>query len=294
MSRLVLENETISSLAALAVSASGADGKIVIVPLPNDPRKSFLIVRPDGTYTVGFPSEPPRQAKLFSIAQVGMFAQHALCAWGCRPAIYYSAEGVCVQMEDGALSQKPERAGLLLEPTRVWEKLSEWAEKPSAAFLGHREFMRELRVTFGDSFSPGELESLTASIGQLDFVQGERMQSVQIRNRESMGREVAAEVKASNGTIPEEVILDVRIYRDPALLRRHEIRCLLETDPSNGRLALIPVPGQLDEAIDRELAGIGDMLRAAVRPMLLLAAEGEEPPQIVKMDWQIPVFYGTP
>jgi hypothetical protein len=294
-SNLNLQRETLNDLTALAERAASASGKLAIIPVPNSPTNRYLIVQPNGDYVDEEPPLAPRSTALQSVDQVGLFALHARDRLGCEPVIYYSPGGVETSLCDGSMDLHRERSVCPLKATKVWSLLNAWQEKPDSAWKQHREFIRELRVTFGDSFGPGVLDRLLDSIGQLDFIQGERAQSVAVRNRESMGREVASEVKSLKGDIPEEVLLSVRIYRDPVLLRRHSIRCLLETDPQNGRLALIPLAGQLDEALDIEMSGLGDMLRSSVgSSRRLTGPDSETTEEEAAAEWSIPVFYGQP
>lgn len=98
--------------------------------------------------------------------------------------------------------------------------------------------------------------------------------------------------------IPDEVLLDVKIYKDPALLTRRTIVCTLETDPQQGKLALIPFAGELETAMDKEMLDLGELLRASVRgsrPAGFLASpDSATAASPVAPPWQIPVFYGTP
>lgn len=294
---LDLQVETFNAIQAAAQNGAKFDTKVGIVPIPGHPNRNYLVVGRDGSYEEWKLPLPSREASLHSVDQVGMFAVHALDRWNVRPSVYYSDEIVEIRLLDGLLDMQRGCAKVRLNTTRCWDLLSAWADTPSQAWLPHKEFIRTLRVTFGDCFENGSLKQLCESIGQLDFIQGERTQSVAIRNRESMGREVASEVKSLKGDIPEEVVLSVRVYRDPVLLRRHTIRCLLETDPQNGRLALIPLASQLDEAMDLEMGSLGDLLRASVRGPQLLngpAADEAASPEPAAPQWTIPVFYGRP
>lgn len=294
-SNMELQRETLVELTGLAERATAAAGKVSIVAVPHSPTNNFLIVKPNGDYVEETPPLAPRQTNLASVDQVGLFALHARDRLHAEPVIYYSPSGVFTALRDGELTEQRESAECPLRKTRVWELLLAWAEKPDAAWKQHREFIRELRVTFGDCFTGDNLARLLDAIGQLDFIQGERAQSVAVRNRESMGREVASEVKSLKGDIPEEVTLTVRLYRDPVLMRRHEIRCLLETDPQNGRLALLPIAGQLDEALDREMLSLGETLRSSVGTARRLTGPAPETDEgEPETAWSIPVFYGQP
>lgn len=296
-SEIPLQVETLREIQQTAVKAAGAAGKVLIAKIPDHPRGNYLLVGDDGHVSEHELPLPPRRTLLNSVAAVGDYAKHARDVWEAEPAVYYCPDVVRVLLEDGGRHQQPDAAHVFLNKTPAWEQLKKWSDDPSQAWLGHRAFLTALRVEFGDCFERDDLRNLTDAIGQLDFVQGERTQSVAVRNRESMGREVMAEVKSLKGEIPEEVTLQVRIHRDPVLSRRHAVRCLLETDPAAGRLALIPIAGQLDRAIDEEMNALDLMLRASVRDVARLADETAaacDSPATTAPAWRIPVFFGNP
>lgn len=291
---LDLQHETLGSIISLAQKADSAANRVALVAIPNHPNHDYLVVKENGNYEQHELPLPPRATKLASVDQPGLFALHAHQKWDCNPAIYYDPACINIRLEDSNLEKGRGVAACPLTQTEVWKRLDNWSADPNTAWLSHKVFIRELRVTFGECFASGDLDRLIDAIGQLDFIQGERTQSVAVRNRESMGREVMAEVKSVKGDIPEQVLLGVRIYRDPILLRQHPIRCLLETDPSNGRLALIPLAGELDNALDAEMQSLGELLRASVRSSRLLTGPDESATTDLAPNWQIPVFYGQP
>ena len=292
---LDLQVETLREVRDLALSSADATKKLAIIPIPSHPEGNYYTVNTDGAIIEHSLPLPARRTTLSSVDQPGLFARHAMQAWDCTPAIYYDHQFIHVRLEDSNLQAYRGQANCSLMRTEVWKRLNEWSDDPGKAWMSHSVFIRELRVTFGECFSSDALDRLIETIGQLDFVTAERTQSVATRNRESMGREVMSEVKAAQGQIPEQVVLDCRIYRDPILLRKHSIRCLLETDPAKGRLAVIPLAGELDNAMDAEMHSLGELLRASVRAPRMIAEEASgatQSPTSPACDWQIPVFYG--
>ncbi len=304
MSELSLQVETFDAIKDLAERAANADRQLAIVPIPGHPTNNYYLVEENGKYDEVTPPLPPRKASIHCVDQVGNYALHVRDAWESEPAIYYSRNQVAIELADGSFEPDRGRTICPLVHTVAWETLEKWSNKPGDAWLKHSEFVRTLRIVLGDCFPDGRLDALSAQIGQLEFVNAERGRSQATRGHESMGYEVLNEIKAATGEIPEEVFLKVRVYRDPVLTAQHEIRCLLETDAVAGKLALIPAPGQMDRALDKELTDLGDLLRANVRAPKVLngpdffasASESANAsaPKVLTLPWQIPVFYGTP
>lgn len=299
---LDLQPQTLRILQETAVKAAGAGTKIDIRSIPGHPLGSLFVTNSDGIREEYHLPVGPRKSALHCVDQVGVYARHAMDNWDVSPAVYYNRSVVTVVLQDGSLERERDFAACELAVTPEWKLLLGFSDAPDQAWKKHTAFVRMLRVDLSECFDGDVLDNLLTQIGQLDFVQGDRIQSVAVRNRESMGREVASEIRAVTGEIPEELWLNVRIYQDATLTKRHRIRCLLETSPTNGTLALIPAAGEMNRILDQELASLGDLLRSNVRPSLKLptATMFESPnqassPQIVAEEpWYIPVFYGTP
>ena len=115
------------------------------------------------------------------------------------------------------------------------------------------------------------------------------------RNRESLGKDIRSELRSGAGEIPEQLVLRVRIFKDPALQARRQIVCKLETDPTNGgRFALLPLAEEVDRAIDLEMADLGDLLRSSINGAARLGLPGPDgEASAAPARLAVPVFYGA-
>ncbi|HEY0983532.1 hypothetical protein, partial [Schlesneria sp.] len=294
-----LSDSVVQSIATLAASSRDANGAIAFKAIPGDPDERQLIVSADGTYQE-FPSATkPRNTTLRSVDQVGVYVRHSIDKWGADPVVYYNPTHVIAVLDESGL--RPSRNGrvtVALNESPQLKRLRRYDENRNDAWVSHKAFVQMLRIDLADCITPDALEYLLKALSTLDFMDASRTTSNVSRNRESLGSEVKAEIRANGDMeIPEQVTLEVRMFTDPALMARRVIVCKLETDPSNGRLALIPIADEINNAMDTEMAALGDMLRANVnsRPKALTnkatetnATEPAESPAYV------PVFYGTP
>ena len=297
MTEFLLTEETIQSITTLAERATGATDKVSIVPIPGHPRNAVLIVKADGTFKLEEMPTTPRATKLLSVDQVTPFVSNAVDNWEASPTVYYSPTGVTVRLADGNLRPEIEgHAQVDFKFSEQFKLLSKFASDRDSAFLTHPKFLRMLRLDLDVCFDAMVLESVLRSCAAYESEEGTRVASTVTRNRESLGREIMSELRAANGEIPEDVILQVRIYKDPALLKTRRVHCKLETDPTGGgRFALLPYANELDNAIDAEMSDLGDVLRSAINGNgnRLPAPDSSESEDSPITRTFVPIFYGT-
>ena len=291
-----LNESAIQSIAKLTEDAVSAKDKVGIVSIPGDPHGGYLVVRSNGQYDRFFAAEPPRSTYLFSIDQIAPYVTHAIDQWASYPIVYYSAANVLVKLSEDEIG--PQRAGsarVTLKPTPEFETLCDFSRNHDKAFLSHKAFMILLRIKLANCIDPQVLASTVAACQSYEAMEGERVQSMVTRRVESLGKEFKAELKAGAGEIPAELVLNVRLFRDPVLLQTRRIVCKLETDPtSGGRFALIPLSGEIEAAIDQETSEIGEMLRSAINgSRRRLNAPGDESTDAPEPRAEVPIFYGS-
>lgn len=296
---LSLTDLTVKSIAELAAAGINAVDRVSIKPLVGDPDCRQVITKSDGTYELLELPTSPRNTTLQSIDQVPAYVNHAMDKWNADPAVYYTNTGAIAVLEESTIRpSRNGRASVKLSESKQLKTLRKFSENRDGAWIPHKAFVLLLRIDFEDCISPEQLDYLVRALGSLEFTDGSRTSSTVARNRESLGREVLSEVKTLNDLdIPEQVVLQVRLFTDPALQSRRQIVCKLETDPVKGQLALLPLANELENAMDKEMSDLGDMLRSSInsRPKLLTdakdktSAADQPPPRSF-----VPVFYGTP
>ena len=294
---LVLDDGTINSIAKRCETAQSAGEKVAIKPIANDPDGRMIIVKSDGSYEI-VESEPhPRVSTLRSIDQLPSYVNHAVDKWNADPVVYYTPEKAIAVLEERSI--RPSRSGkatVILTESPQLKALKGFAHDRNSAWLGHKAFVLLMRIDFEDCINPQQLEYLVKALATLEFQDGSRISSTVSRNRESLGREVLSEIKSLNDLeIPEQIVLMVRLFNDPALLARRQIVCKLETDPTNGRLAILPLANEIENAMDSEMSALGDMLRSSINAHPYALEDASKPGVKETLRRQfVPVFYGTP
>ena len=290
-----LDPGLIREIANLADQAKGASNKVEIIKIPGSPSGDVLVVKPDGSYAKLEIPHAPRSTVLHSVDQVAPFVSTASDRWAASPTVYYSPSGVTVRLDDGDIEPTPNGAARVeFKHSEQFRLLSEFAKNRDAAFLTHSKFMRMLRLDLDVCFDAQVLESVLRSLSSYESEEGSRTASTVTRNRESLGREVMSELRAQNGEIPEDIVLQVRVYKDPALLKTRRVHCKLETDPvGGGRFALLPFANELDNAIDAEMSDLGEILRSAINGTGNRLVSPEELTKILPSIDFVPVFYAT-
>lgn len=291
-----LNESAICSIAQLTDQAKGADGKVVILPIPSHPEAAFLIVKPDGSYETKSMPLGPRGSTLFSVDQVPPYVNSAVDRWEAHPSVYYNEQQVYCRLADNDLI--PERGGSVkvdLKKSPQFQLLETFSKNRDAAWKTHKAFMLMLRIDFETNIDPFALEQTIKACEAYSIDETGQTRSTVTRNRESLGNDIKSELRAGAGEIPEQLIMRVRVFRDPALLTTRQIVCKLETDPTNGgRFAVLPLADEIDNAMDAEMRDLGDLLRSSVNPGKILTDETAAAAKSETKKRQfVPVFYGS-
>ncbi len=115
---------------------------------------------------------------------------------------------------------------------------------------------------------------IVAQFRRLRWASGQTANANLQRGKESLGREIEAEVAGAE-ELPTELVLSIPVYRAPGERTAYQVKCAVDTSPGDERLRLVPLPGELEKAVDLAQADIHKRLTDA------LGAD-------------IPVYYGTP
>jgi hypothetical protein len=148
---------------------------------------------------------------------------------------------------------------LELETTDIWKKLLELDanERP----MSHRDLMRLLRWDLAQWMDSGVAQITVNALKALDFTTGATSSSTQTAQKQGFGAVVDAEIRGKAGEIPEEILIQVPIYRDPAFMHnRYVIRLFLECDVISKTFVLKPLGDALDTAWDEATTLLGSHL----------------------------------
>jgi hypothetical protein len=138
-------------------------------------------------------------------------------------------------------------------------------------WLDHKAFIRLLRIDLRGCYNVAELLDPIRSI---KLENGAVVKSDIGRQKESLGRQITGAV-LTDKEIPEEIDLELSIYKSLGEDQPYVIRCSVEVDPMRSEpFRLLPMPDEIDRAQQRAMESIRARLAEALP--------------------DVPVFYGCP
>ncbi|MEO1063772.1 MAG: hypothetical protein AAFZ07_20330 [Actinomycetota bacterium] len=257
--------ETLEKIQDTAVKASGADGKLQVVDLPGPPG-TYALVKPSGHHEVRRAEPGARCHQLRSVEEVGGFVTEATeRLGGVSPTVWYDEDGVVVVLDDGPGEHREHRCEVVLDWSPEFRLLRALGglDGGSPRALSQRELIVTLRTRFAACLDDAgrELIRVLRTIRFSDVSGGNATVET---GRESLGRDLESEVRSEAGDIPDEVVLDVRIFDDPALQRRQTVRCLLEINTREVTFELLPYGDEVERVIEDQLVAIRTLLEAGL------------------------------
>jgi hypothetical protein len=165
-----------------------------------------------------------------------------------------------------------DRITLPLALSEQFLRLKHWhAARPA---LSQADLVRELRVTFRHNL--GAAGNLVEILRRVNFRAVSTTDGEVGHGKASLGKAIAGEVTGV-GTIPEYVTFDVPVFANACFRGvRAKVECALEPDAATGSFRVIPIPGELDAAMDRAVGETGEAIRDGLD------------------NGEIAVFYGRP
>lgn len=265
-SNLNLQVESLKHVTELSRSAVAAKEKVAILELPKEPPGVYGVILADGTFEKHYAEPQPRDHKLLSVDQIpSMVADFAgrevsnadEIFRNQEPSVWISPASVIVLEDDTAESLRNSRAVCHLRITPEFAFLKSCSERDNE--LSQKEFIRKLRIVLADALGE-QLDSVVKVMRDIKFgSRSEGAGSVQ-RGKESYGKSIEAQVYSEVGQIPEELVLSVRVFDDPALKVRYPLRVALEIDTSANTFSLLPSQQAITNLLDEALNGIRELL----------------------------------
>jgi hypothetical protein len=242
------------SMIADAIKALVELGRAADAPQPlavSDPDNLHVVL--GGKMTVVPRPLPPRGHKpetlddLVALANRFAGADHS-------PVVWYSAGAVVVVLNDD--DRRDSTATLELVESELFTKVRELAAFRRA--MTQKELVRLLRIDLAGALEPA---ALLNPVRRMTWSSSGETRATVERNRESMGKDIALTVRA-DADIPEEVNLRVPVFANPGE-GEHDVlvRCAVDVEPLEQTFRLIPLPGEVDNAVHTALADIAARLQ---------------------------------
>lgn len=241
---------------------AGRQSAPAIVKADAEPDHCYYLRSPDGSLEFQCAHPAPSKHTALSLQAIADIAK--LEGAG---EVWYSPNKVTILFGDALR----DRADLILVHSDQIKQLIQWKENRAA--LTQPELIRVLRTTFRDSLSSAPV--LLETLKKIRFNTSSAINAEVGHGKSSVGKELMAEVTGT-GQIPEYVTFMVPVFANPFLAAiRFPVECALDPDASTGQFRVIPLPAQIETALDYASNSIAGSLTAA-------------------LPTGYPVYYGTP
>jgi hypothetical protein len=224
--------EAIDRIAELAVG----ERKIQTVLPPGEPDHIYLLAKPDGSVEKCVADAPPRAEEL---GDVDSFAARVLQLTPVKESvIFVGSDNVYAVLDDE--KTRRERLFLPLPPTPQFTALINAAGRE---LMPHGRFVDFLRIDLATAV-PTDCIALFRS---LKGTRSTEARATVQTGKESLGRDVYAEVAASGKPIPELIDVTIPVYDLPAFPAA-KIQCAVICDLIEMKFGLRPLAGQVRNA----------------------------------------------
>jgi|GEM_PF-5313970 len=183
-----------------------------------------------------------------------------------QPVVWFSEERIVLVLDDA--DYRVETVTLNLEKSDVWRAVEGLKHGPK---FNQKNFIKLLRVDLARTLESGVL---LERVRKVRFENGSAVSGSVERGRESFGREILSKVE-TGGELPEEVVLQVPVFKTLGESATYPIRCAVEVDPSMGEFQLIPLPDEIERVFHLAM----DSIRSRLEEHLPAT---------------VPCYYGTP
>lgn len=233
-------------------TAVKAARKQVVCP-DAEPSHVYFMLNESGEYERTLAAARPRRHQFDKIDDLLLFSRDRDNPHEAVPTIWCSADGVELLLDS---NDRRDSAFIRFDLTALARAVAV-AGPTICAPRDPKAFLRLLLVTLAGALPPES--TLVALIRDTKWSVGSSGNANVQHGKESMGREVEAEVSAGAGAIPEQVLLSFPLFK--GLTQRVTINCALEIDPHDQTLWLTPFPDACDNEIDRVVSEIATYMR---------------------------------
>lgn len=215
-----------------------------VIPVPGELRLCRVVM--NGQTAMYAVPPTPREHTIQSIADLIEYANQE---WIKTRSVVWHEEGEVVLVIDD--EDRHDTIRFFLTRTIQAGKLFELANR--LQWFDQLAFVRMLRLDL--RVDP----TIVGKFRRLDWSQGTTASQEAMHGRDRLGKQIQAEVRGID-ELPEEIVVRVPLYREPAEDTLYDVLVLVEIDTTNNRLALIPAPGELDHVVQTHQMGIRQRL----------------------------------
>jgi hypothetical protein len=218
----------------------------------DDPRRKAYVL--DGQ-VINLAIEPsPRDHGVNSLEDIVALAKRFHDESDNSPVVWYDSGGVVLVIDDD--EHRLDQATLQLEVSDVFKTVK--ALRELKKWHTHRDFIRLLRIDLARTIEDG---SLLNRIRKVKIENGEMTSSEVRKSKESLGRQITAEISGES-EIPDEVVLLVPVYSTAGERARYPIACSVEADPTKTEpFRLMPLPDEIERVGQLATDSIAERLR---------------------------------
>lgn len=175
---------------------------------------------------------------------------------GETPVVWYGPKAVLLVINDSGY--RNDTAMLALSESTLFRSIK--ALDPRS-WYDAKAFVRLLRVDLFGALDPA---TLLAAVKKVKFESGSKTTAENSRVKESLGREISAQVSAAS-ELPEYVTLTTPAYTTPGVETSVGIRAAVEVDPHKEQFQLVVLPDEVSLAYEAVMSAVADKLRGSLK-----------------------------
>lgn len=246
--------EFVQSIVDLAGKATAA----TIVNIPGNPRQALLV---HGEHREEINVLPPLRAhKVYTAEDLA-----AAAVLGSAPALFHSEKEVVLLLDHNDRRERVTMPLTLADTYLVLDRLTE-----QACAFQPKQLANLLKIELAGTI---QADDLIRSLRKLKWRSGSEVRQEFSHGRESLGKDIEAELQA-DVELPEFVEIDTPVYQNPGEDRTFPVKCLLDPQPFEQKIAFRPLPGELEEALKHAQGSLRERLQEALP--------------------DVPIYYGVP
>lgn len=172
------------------------------------------------------------------------------------PVVWYDETKVVLVIDDDG--HRVEKATLSLVPSDVFARVVALRLKPERH--EQKPFIRLIRIDLAGTLNPIDLLN---HVRRIKFENGVARTGEVLRGKESVSMDILSKVNTETA-IPEEVTLQVPVYKTIGLKDRYGLRCAVEVDPADGMFQLLPLPDEIERVQHLAVDSIAARLKSGL------------------------------